>query len=148
MFFKFKCELHGIIQILNANFKHVHKSKLCVCLFVCVLLFLSGRVTLLEEPMDPENPVLDGTTVSFQCQASSIPGSIITWYRYEQDVPVVLVNGTDPMVTIVEEVVDGTVVSNLSIVLDDGGFTQYYCLANNSMFVNRSRNATVIRGSK
>ena len=105
-------------------------------------------VTLLDEPVDPETPLLNGMTVSFRCRAASVPASFITWYRYAGNSPVALVNGTDPMVTIIEDVVDGSVISNISIVLGVGGFTEYFCVADNTFFLNRSRNATVIRGSK
>lgn len=129
----FKCYMQNLISLFD----------FCVWSYIFI-----GRVALLEEPTDPGSPLLIGTLVSFQCRASSIPASGIAWYRYEQGQPISVINGSDPMVTISEGVGDGSVVSSISIVLGSNGFTQYYCVADNTRFFNRSRNATVIQGCK
>ena len=102
--------------------------------------------------MQPETtpPVLVGFTVSFLCQAQSIPAPNITWYRNVSVSEGFVLFTDSPDNVMIEAISDGnTTTSNLTIssVLE-GDFGDYRCFASNEFFNATSEPATLVRGSK
>ena len=108
--------------------------------------FLIGPVNLTIEP-DTTDPVLIGFTVSFLCQAESIPLPTITWFQIsDPGDPVQLMEGTN--ITITNTVSSTMTFSSLSVTV--GGtedFTEYQCIADNGEFFNQTSGiANLTRG--
>lgn len=100
-------------------------------------LLLIGPVTITIQPEDTP-PVLVGFTVSFLCQAQSIPAPVITWFR----------NGDEPVSSGDSSTIGNTTTSNLTISsITENDFATYTCTANNGGFFNdTSEIATLTRG--
>ena len=108
--------------------------------------FLIGPVNLTIEP-DTTDPVLVGFTVSFLCEAESIPPPTITWFQIsDPGNSVQLMESTN--ITIINTVSSTMTFSSLSVTV--GGtenFTEYQCFADNGGFFNQtSRIANLTRG--
>ena len=91
--------------------------------------------------------VLVGYTVTFLCEASSIPAPFINWFRRLDTSGVGVVDPDDDNVFISSSMVGGTTAGNLTITVSNpGDFGDYFCVASNGFFNATSEDATLMRG--
>ena len=103
-------------------------------------------VTITVQPMDTPLVVV-GYTVTFLCEASSVPAPFINWFRRLDNSEVGVVSPDDVNVFISSSVVGNTTAGNLTITVSNlGDFGDYFCVADNGFFNATSEDATLMRG--
>ena len=109
-------------------------------------IIIIGPVTITVQP-ETTPPVIIGYTVSFLCEAQSIPVPDIEWFQSSTGTGTLVTPNNDTILINTIAINSNTTMSNLTItVTNDNDFSQYYCRANNDMFNASSNPATLTRG--
>lgn len=103
-------------------------------------------MTIVEQPIAPE-PLRINETFSLSCAASSIPRPLVSWFWFEDGVPVELVGGA--FNTSSEVLNETTVRSTLqSGPVNESDFSQYFCRGDNGFVSTDSESVEVVMASK
>ena len=114
--------------------------------FLCVPYlpsFTAAMVNITENP-ESTGPVMIGETANFTCQARSIPSPTITWFRFQNEMEVELMDNNDDItITSQSQPEDSfTTRSDLSVrVTGDEDFTEYFCVGDNQFDNSTSERA-------
>ena len=107
----------------------------------------TAPVVIVEQPFPPDQPLMlmIGETATLTCAASSIPSTVITWFRVQNGAGpnLELVSGGDVIISSLE-VNDTTVRSTLQLILaNEEDFAGYFCLGDNG-FISAESNTVQI----
>ena len=113
------------------------------------MIIFVGPVNITIQPEDTP-PVIVDFTVSFLCQAQSIPAPMINWFKATTTgVGIPIIDNNNNILIIITSISINTTMSNLTItVSNEEDFDMYYCVASNGFFNATSNPAILTRGGE